>query len=67
MGLVIDTAGILFLWLSGLVVAFYAPFFALMAFMRNGEGLSAIVVGFFWGRIFAVVYVLASIAYLAVT
>tara|TARA_R110000824_G_C14727025_1_gene625826 strand:- start:283 stop:486 length:204 start_codon:yes stop_codon:yes gene_type:complete len=67
MNLVIDTAGILVLWFGGLAVAFYAPFFAAMMLARTDGGLSAIIIGFFWGKVFAITYLAASIAYLAAT
>lgn len=62
-----EAIGIFTVWLAGLGLAFVAPILASARLAKTGDGLSDLAFGVMWSKIMTVVYVLATVAYLAVT
>jgi hypothetical protein len=62
-----EVIGIIALWIIGLAAAVFAPVVTSAWWARTGDGLSDLAVGVFFGRIAAVAYIIATVAYLAIT
>jgi len=64
---VFEIIGVIFVWAVGFGLAFYAPVFAVPLIWSTGDGLSDLVIGVFWGKVIAVIYVIGTVAWLAAT
>jgi ABC-type Mn2+/Zn2+ transport system permease subunit len=62
-----EAIGIFAVWLVGLGLAFVGPILASTRIAKTGDGLSDLAFGVMWSKIMTAVYVLATVAYLAVT
>lgn len=62
-----EVIGIVAVWAAGAAAVFYLPILSFGLWTRTDEGLSSLMMGLFVGKALLAVYVLASVAYLAVT